>query len=441
MVTEAGAPVRTRAAGLNCPSCGASISLATAGWSATVACGTCGAVLDAQDPNLRILQQQEQRILVQPRIPLGTRGTWKGVQWEVVGFQQVTITVDEVPYSWKEYVCFNPFHGFFYLTEYEGHWNVVEKLRRRPDDNQADSSKLKFNGLDFKHFQSANAVTTFALGEFPWEAIVGDEVRSHDFVSPPYLLSAEVTENETTWSLGTYTDSNTVAKAFSLSSTLSSPVGVFANQPNPHVKSARAIKRTFGYLMVALLVMLGVNIVMSKGAVVFDKQFQFDRSQGDTTALVTESFDIKGRVSSVAFFIQTDLENDWAFFNLALIDDSTGQAIDVGRQVSYYYGRDTDGSWSEGSRNDNFKLGAIPSGSYFLRIAPEGGEVNGRVVNYGVRIRRDVPSYTFYVLAFFALLIPALISWAPSASFEQRRWAESDHAPVASTNENSSDDE
>jgi len=440
MVAAAGSPVRTRAAGLNCPSCGASISLVTAGWSATVACVTCGAVLDAQDPNLRILQEQEQRILVQPRIPLGTRGTWKGVPWEVVGFQQVTITVDEVPYSWREYVCFNPYHGFFYLTEYEGHWNVVEKLRRRPDDRQADSSRLTFNGLAFRHFQSANAVTTFALGEFPWEVNVGDAVRAHDFVSPPYLLSAEVTEHETTWSLGTYADPKAIAKAFSLGSELRSPVGVFANQPNPHVQSARAIKRTFGFLMLALLVMFGLNMAMSSNEVVFDKQFQFDRAQGDTLALVTDPFDINGRVSNVAFSIQTNLNNDWAFFNIALIEETTGQAIDVGRQVSYYSGTDSDGSWSEGSRSDNFKLGAVAPGQYFLRIAPEGGEVNGGVVNYAVRIRRDVPSYTFYILAFFALLVPAVISWAPSASFEQRRWAESDHAPVSSSSANDDDE-
>jgi Domain of unknown function (DUF4178) len=439
MVTPAGTPVRTRASGLNCPSCGASISLATAGWSSSVACGTCGAVLDAQDPNLRILQEQEGRILVQPRIPLGTRGTWKGVQWEVVGFQQVTITVDDVPYSWREYVCFNPYHGFFYLTEYEGHWNVVEKLRRRPDDRQADSSSLKFNGQTFKHFQSANAATTFALGEFPWEVNVGDVVRAHDFVSPPYLLSAEVTQHETTWSLGTYTDPKAIAKAFSLGSELRAPAGVFANQPNPHVKSARAIMRTFAALMMALLVMFGLNMSMSRNEVVFDQQFQYDRTQGDTLALVTEPFDINGRVSNVAFAISTDLSNNWAFFNIALIDESTGQAIDVGRQVSYYFGSDSDGSWSEGSRNDSFKLGAVAPGKYFLRIAPEGGELNGPVVNYGVRIRRDVPSYSFYILAFFALLVPAIVSWAPSASFEQRRWAESDHAPVSSSSDD--DDE
>lgn len=440
MVTTAGTPVKTRAAGFNCPSCGASLTLSTAGWSASIACSTCGAILDAQDPNLRILQQQSQRLLVQPRIPLGTRGTWKGAQWEVVGFQQVTIQVENVPYSWREYVCFNPYQGFFYLTEYEGHWNVVEKLRRRPDDSQADSSKLRFNGQDYRHFQSANARTTFALGEFPWEVNLGDEVRAHDFVSPPNLLSAEVTEHETTWSLGTYTDPKIIAKAFSLGSELGSPVGVFANQPNPHRNGAKKIMRTFGLLMVALFAMLVLNEVISQKKQVFDQTYQFVRGQTDTTALVTDPFEIGGRVSNVQVNIQTDLDNDWTYFNLALIDESTGQALDVGRQVSYYYGRDSDGSWSEGSRNDSFKLGSVAPGRYILRIAPEGGEGAGRVVNYTVRIRRDVPSYSFYILGFFALFVPAILSWIPSASFEQRRWAESDHAPVSSSSD-SDDDE
>lgn len=431
MVMPAEAPVKTRAAGLNCPNCGASITLSTAGWSVTVACATCGAVLDAQDPNLHILQTHERRTLVQPRIALGTRGTWKGVQWEIVGFQQVTITVEGVPYSWLEYVCFNPYHGFFYLTEYEGHWNVVEKLRQRPDDRQADTSSLKFNGLAFRHFQSANAVTTFALGEFPWQVNIGDEVRAHDFVSPPFLLSAEVTEHETTWSLGTYTDPKAIAKAFSPVSTLRAPVGVFANQPNPHVHSARRVKRSLGFFMIALLVMLVANVVMATNKVVFDQKFQFDKSQGDSTALVTEPFEIPGRVSNVMFTIHTDVDNDWAFFGLTLIEETSGQAIDVGREVSYFYGSEGGESWTEGSRNSNFKLGSVPGGRYMLRIAPEGGEPNNRVVNYTVRIRRDVPSYTFYILAFFLLLVPGLLAWAPAASFEQRRWAESDHQPVS----------
>ena len=39
-----------------CGSCGASVTMQAAGWSVTVACSTCGDVLDALDPHLRELQ-------------------------------------------------------------------------------------------------------------------------------------------------------------------------------------------------------------------------------------------------------------------------------------------------------------------------------------------------------------------------------------------------
>ena len=185
--------VKTQAVGFNCPSCGASISMSTMGWSVNIVCGTCGAILDAQDPNLRVLQQHERRITVTPRIELGTRGNWKGVKWEAVGFQEVTITVDGDDYSWREYVCFNPYHGFIYLSEYDGHWNVIEKMQKRPDVDPERTFNFEFEGKQWKHFQTSRARTTFALGEFPWEVNVGDEVQSMDFISPPFIMSAEGT--------------------------------------------------------------------------------------------------------------------------------------------------------------------------------------------------------------------------------------------------------
>lgn len=437
MVSTAGAPVTTKAAGLNCPSCGASLTLSTAGWSVTIVCGTCGTVLDAQDPNLRILQRQQERISVQPHIAMGTRGNWKGVAWDVVGFQQVGVTVEGTLYTWLEYVCFNPYQGFMYLTEYRGHWNVVEKLRRRPEADAGTRDAIQFNGLAFKHFQSAEATTTFALGEFPWEVTVGDTVRTHDYVSPPYMLSAEVTDMETTWSLGTYTDPKALARAFAIKD-LRSPAGVFANQPNTHVASARAVRRTFGALFLALVLMFVVNIAMAGNDTVFTGRYQFDRTKGDTTAFVTDPFELKGRDSNIDVRIETDLDQDWMYLNLAFIEETTGQALDVGRQVSYYSGQDSDGSWTEGSRNDHFRLGAVPSGKYILRVSPEGGDNMLRNVNYKLTVKRDVPGYLFYGIALLALIIPAALVYAPAASFEQRRWAESDHAPTSS---DSSDDD
>lgn len=444
MVITPAASASTRAAGFNCPSCGASITLSTAGWGATVVCATCGAVLDAQDPNLRILQEHAQRLTVQPRIPLGTRGTLNGIKWDVVGFQQVTITVDGDDYSWREYVCFNPYHGFLYLSEYDGHWNVIEKLHVRPGDNPPNT--FSFDGREYKHFQTARARTTFALGEFPWEVNIGDAVESSDYVSPPYMLSAEGTRNEVTWSRGTYTSPDAIAEAFGLREKFRAPNGVFANQPNPYKASGQGIRRMLGLFVLALVAMLAANVLLARRETVFSKQYRYDRTTGDTVAFVTDPFPIKGRPSNVDVTISTDLENNWLWFDLALIDETSGQALDVGREVSYYHGSDSDGSWSEGSRTDHFKLGNITSSTYTLRVAPDqpdSGDGQGRSLTpvvYTLTVKRDVPSYLYYFVALLALIVPAVMMAVPAMSFEQRRWAESDHAPVASSASDDDDD-
>ena len=99
----------------------------------TIVCDSCHSILDAQDPRLKVLQKFKAATNEDaPLIPLGSRGTIRGVQYEVIGFQRRTIHVDGVPYSWHEYVLFNPFKGFRYLTEYKGHWNDVSVLRALP---------------------------------------------------------------------------------------------------------------------------------------------------------------------------------------------------------------------------------------------------------------------------------------------------------------------
>jgi hypothetical protein len=101
---------------------------------------------------------------------------------------------------------------------------------------------------------------------------------------------------------------------------------------------------------------------------------------------------------------------------------------DFERQVSYYSGRDSDGDWSEGGPRESIHLSAVPAGRYFLRVAPEGGEPGKPLVHYSVTVTRDVPSYLFYLFAGLALLVPVALAALPAASFEGRRWAESDYA-------------
>lgn len=437
------APPRPRAVSLSCPSCGAGIELHAQGWAVSVVCASCGSVLDATDKNLRILQRHSEAVRVNPMLPLGTRGTWRGAPWELIGFQVVTIAVEGTEYSWTEYVAFNPYRGFLYLSEYQGHWNVIEKLRRRPRvDEGGNRPVAELDGRVFRHFQTARATTTMALGEFPWQLQVGDSVIARDFIAPPYILSAESTEDETTWSMGTYTPPDVIAKAFPGGRSLMRPVGVFANEPNPHVATASKAFRLFAVFMVLLLAMLVGNAITASDAVVFEQRYTFAHGTDDSAAFVTPAFTFEGRPSSVVVEVRTELDNDWVYFDFTLIDDVSGAAREFSKQLSYYSGRDNDGSWSEGSRNGKVRLASVPPGRYFLRVAPEGGELMRPPVSYAVRVRRDVPAYGFYVVAFIALVLPALMFWAPKVGFETRRWAESDYgSETGSASDDSGDDE
>ena len=427
--TPAGAPP---VKALHCPGCGAALTLRSFAHAVTIVCESCHTILDAKDPNLEILQRFEVAAgEVRPLIPLGTRGKIRGTDYEVIGFERRTIYVDEMPYSWHEYVLFNPYKGFRYLTEYNGHWNDVSVLKALPTFKAYGSRPTAtYLGETYKHFQTAQAATSFVLGEFPWQVRVGESATVTDYVSPPRVLSSEQTGKEVSWSMGEYMPGTDVWKAFRLPGNPPEPVGVYENQPSPLSADARSIWVTFaGFLLVLVVMMIGFDF-LARNEEVFTGNYKFDSNQRGEASFVTDDFELKGHTSNVEVLTSTDLNNRWMYVSYALINESTGQAFDFGREVSYYHGHDSDGAWSEGSVNDSVAVPSVPPGRYYLRVEPEGDPGYG-VTYYTVTLKRDVPQYSLYAIALGALLLPAvLVTWR-TISFEHMRWAESDHAPVS----------
>ena len=415
-----------KALGFNCRSCAAAIALKAGPLTRTVACSSCGAIQDPSDPALLILQEADQRLKRAPLIPLGTRGTIDGHPYDVIGFQYRTITVEDETFGWTEYLLFNRERGFRYLSEYEGHWNDIRPLRALPrPGRRGRRPTARHDGQTFRHFQSARATTRYVLGEFPWQVRAGDRVQVSDYVAPPLLLSAEQTEEETTWSIGRYTRGRDVWRAFDLPGSPPRASGVFANQPSPHKGRLAAYWTIFALLTVALLVVGAVRIVTAARQPVFTQQYQFRPGAADA-AFVTPIFDLPGRPSNVEVALETSLSNNWTYFNLALIDAESGTALDFGEEVSYYFGRDSDGAWTEGSTRGAAAVPTVPPGKYYLRVEPE-GPANSPPVNYTLTVRRDVPSPSFYLIALGLLAIPPVFASLRSASFEAKRWQESDY--------------
>jgi hypothetical protein len=147
---------------------------------------------------------------------------------------------------------------------------------------------------------------------------------------------------------------------------------------------------------------------------------------------VTRPFELRGRTSNVEVETESDVDNSWIYLGFALIDADRGTARDFAREVSYYHGYDSDGSWSEGSSRDRVRIPAVPSGRYYLRVAPEGA-AGASAARYTIRVRRDVPSIGYFFVALLLIALPPIASVVASWSFEQRRWQESDYAPATSS--------
>jgi len=435
-----GPPPKPQVKALNCPKCGAAIPLRCFGQAETVVCGSCRCILDARDPNLAILQQFEKLTSdIHPLIPLGTRGKLRGTDYEVIGFQGRHSTVEGISYSWHEDVLFNPYKGFRYLSEYNGHWNDISVCKQLPviDHNMFGSSSLTANylGEDYKHFQTSDANTDFVLGEFPWQVRMGEHAEVTDYVHPPRVLSSEKMAKETTWSVGEYMYGREIWEAFKLPGSPPEAEGVYENQPSPVATNVAQIWAAFAVFAILLFALMMGFEMLARKEPVFQETYVWERAKAaGEPSFVTDGFELKGRPSTVEVKTSAPVSNEWIYLNYALINDNTGQAWDFGREVSYYYGRDSDGSWTEGKQEDTVVIPSVPPGHYYLRVEPEADPAL-RSIPYTVSVTRDVHPMGIYGLAFLALLIPALmISWRAYA-FERSRWSESDHPPIQFTSD------
>ena len=434
-------PPKPQAKGLNCPKCGAAISLRSFGQAVTVVCAGCHSILDAKDPNLAILQQFEAITSVaRPLISLGTRGKLRGTDYEVTGFQRRSLQTDGITYYWHEYVLFNPYKGIRYLTEYNGHWNDISICKTLPT---ADFSGANYLGETYKHFQSAEANTDFVLGEFPWQVRVGEKAAVTDYVHPPRVLSSEKLDKEVTWSIGEYMYGREIWDSFKLPGDPPALIGVYENQPSPVTLNVTSMWAAFAAFAIFLLVLMAVFDMRAKKEPVLQQTYRFDRTESKgEPSFVSDEFALGGGTSTVQVKTYAPVDNHWIYLNYALINQDSGQAWDFGREVSYYHGYDSDGSWAEGKQNDSVVIPSVPPGHYYLRIEPE-ADPSLPPISYSVEIIRDVPVFGIYGIAFLALLVPVVFISFRAYTFERSRWSESDHPPMelSSMSSSSGDDE
>ena len=407
-----------RAKAFQCPSCGSPQEIVALGHTKTYACPACSAIIDMSTPEFEVVVKAQQAGGT-PGIKLGTRGVIGGHLFEVIGF---TIKSDgQGIYYWREYLLFNPYHGFRWLVESDGHWSFGTPIKQTPKIHRASSGVVAdLAGDTYKQFVFGSAKVSFILGEFYWECRAGDRAQVQDFVNPPLMLSLEKTDEEENWTLLEYQDVAVVEKAFGITTY---PMGVAPNQVNPY-------KSKLGEYAMASLLGLTILLVGEFGIGFIqrnEKVYLGSETFTSTDAVkvhVIPNLEIKGRTSNIEIRSAAPVSNSWVYLDYELTNLESGDSYGGSSEISYYSGSDSDGPWTEGSHNAVALIPAVPSGRYSLTIEPE--LPPGSSSTCEISLFRDVPRYSNMMISGFLLLISPLFILLKSASFEAKRWGNDD---------------
>jgi hypothetical protein len=405
-----------------CRGCGNPLTLRGMDRAESVVCEACGSVIDLTDENLRIISTFQSKIKYKPLIPLGSRGKVRGEMFEIIGYMRRAMTVEGVDYEWNEYLLFNPYKGFRWLSEYNGHWNFLKATSNIPKPKAGGARPaVKYLDQPFLHFQTAEARVIYVLGEFYWKVQAEEKCQVTDYVAPPLILSREKTDQEITWAIGEYIEPGILWSAFHLNTPIPPKIGVAPNQPSPYATQSSSLLKLFVWFCVAAMLIHLLMSLLAQNKLVYENRFVF-RQADKEKGLVTDFFEIPGHTSNVVVKSTADVNNNWIYLHMTLIHEE-GRAYDFGKEISYYHGVDDGERWSEGSISDEAILPAVPAGKYYLYIGPESSAPS---VNYAIRVYRDVPQWSFLLLALAALcFLPFIMKWR-SSRFEAARWAESD---------------
>lgn len=419
----------------NCPSCGAGVVLHAAGQSVTAVCRSCAAVIDSSNENYKVLEKASKNGKREQVIPLGQRGKFRGVVWEVIGY--VERSDDSSVYTWSEYLLFNPIKGFRWLTEFDGHWNYVITTKTKP--TKLDSKKVTHLNKSYHLFHKGSAKVIFVVGEFYWQVKQGETVHVEDYVSPPEILSSEKSENEIVWSLGEYVSPSEIKSSFQITKPMPLQSGIAPNQPSTVSETATYAGKYWRiFLGVLFLIQFG-SMVLSKNQTIYLGQFTYSSSDAEKLK-VTPQFEVAQGMANLEVTVSSPVQNSWIEVQSDLVNDDNGETKEFEQGIEYYSGYDSDGSWSEGSQYSSTILSSVPSGKYHLNIEASGpafptpkatvANDNGSgAITLNVVVKRGVTTWSNFLWGLFLIsLFPILVLWR-NRSFEMSRWSQSDFSP------------
>lgn len=230
---------------LDCPSCGGPIQYLP-GQTASLLCPACHARIDAASPRAQVLAAGEKMDAVRTTLPLGAEASINGQPVRVLGFM---LREDDEGARWTEYLLYGTRAGFSWLVETDDGWWRATVMPEWPAWQGKDAGSAVFDKVAYQKLYDYGAAVVYAAGAFNWRVQVGDQVRVFEFEHGQVRLSAELADEELTWSRSTRLAADQVHAWFGL------PVRAAARGAAPQKgRYARSAQKF-------IMVMLAVNAI------------------------------------------------------------------------------------------------------------------------------------------------------------------------------------
>lgn len=408
---------------LKCRECSADIKLVTHAQAVDVVCPSCNCVLEIMPGLVRVKYRLAKRKIT-PYIPVGTKGTIEGIKYEAVGY--LVMREHGTEYFWREYVLFNPLHGYAWLSEFNGHWNYFTQLTYDlPKDIIPYTRIFNYDDLEYHLYHRYKPELHHAAGEFCWPIhSEGKRPVISEYISPPHILTREENTSEHVWMEGKYMEPESVRKAFSIAAHVPHREGIGSNQPLKMSIDFEALRKVSVLVAMFLFLLQCAFIGLSESNTVLYEKFSIDDS---TKVIVTRPFNLTGGLKSLEFNLQCPVSNTWFEAGITMVNDKTGEEFSFDHGVEYYSGYDGE-HWTEGSQSSTKLLRSVPDGTYHLNIMPvKSGPSSPNSFTLGVV--RDVPVWSNFFIAFALIAIFPVIQWFRTRNYESNRWMNSNFSP------------
>jgi hypothetical protein len=145
----------------------------------------------------------------------------------------------------------------------------------------------------------------------------------------------------------------------------------------------------------------------------------------------TSEFSVSGKPRKLAVRNTTSVDNSWLGLDLLLVNKATGQAWPAAREIAYYHGYD-DGYWWEGNNADEVVFLNVPPGTYYLTVDAELPAERPGPVRTQLEVAVASAGWSNFILVMVFLTAFPVFTRMRQSAFEVQRWAESDHAPESS---------